>query len=163
MESIEQHLEEVGRVGQVLNIDRHHLEPVLGMVAQVIHDAGLAGSSGRGEHDMPGAQGPPQLRQKRPAESQVNRVDGSAGIEFRGVVHFQFIPVVNLIRCMNNCTTILMYVNCVVEMRRERLPRCAARRTSRPRRRRSCVRRAMVIFRDPPGRRLTSGQGTRRK
>ena len=47
VECVEQHLKEVGRMRQVLHVDRHHLESVLGMVAQVVHDAGLAGSSGR--------------------------------------------------------------------------------------------------------------------
>ena len=44
---------------------------------------------------MPGAQRLPQLRQKRFAESQVHRVDGSAGVEFGGVFHFNITPVVN--------------------------------------------------------------------
>ena len=127
MESIEQHLEEVGRMGQVLNVDRHHRIPVLGMVTQVIHDAGLAGSSRRGEHQMRGAQRSPQLRHKCPAESQVTRVDGSAGVEFGDVSHFHVVLVVKHVCRGNNYTTILMYVNCVVEMRSERVPRRGAR------------------------------------
>ena len=69
MECIEQHLKELGRVSKVLHVGRHHLESVLGTVAKVVHDAGLAGSSGRREHHVAGAQGLPQFRDKRVAEA----------------------------------------------------------------------------------------------
>ena len=126
MESIEQHLEEVGRMGQVLNVDRHDREPVLGMIAQVVHNAGLAGAARCREHQMSGAQRLPQLRHERPAESQIDRVDGGAGVELRGVFRFHGDWVVKQMRCRNNYTTILMYVKCVVEMQRGHVPIRAA-------------------------------------
>ena len=116
MESIDQHLEEIGRMGQILNVDRHHREPILGMVAQVVHDAGLAGSSRRREHHMAGAQRVPQLRQKRLAESQIDRIDGCAGVEIGSVFHFHVDLVVNHFCRRNYYTTILVYVNHVVEI-----------------------------------------------
>ena len=123
VEPVEQQLEEVGRVSQVLHVDRHHLEPVLGMVAQVVHDAGLAGTPGRREHDVPGAQGLPPLRHERAAESQVDRIDRCAGVELGGGPSFHVVLVVNQICRINYCTTILLYVNCVVENRQACLPR----------------------------------------
>ena len=104
-------------MGQVLDVDRHHRESVLGMVAQVVHDAGLAGSSRCREHHMPGAQRSPQLGHECRAEPQVNRVDGSAGVEFGGAFRFHVYFVVKQICCGNYYTTILMYVNCVVDWR----------------------------------------------
>ena len=100
MEPIEQHLEEVGRMVQVLDVNRDHREPALGMVAQVIHDAGLAGSPGRGEHHVPGAQRLPQLRDEILAEPQVNRVDGSPGVELGSTCHFHFDYVVKQNGCV---------------------------------------------------------------
>ena len=88
------------------------------MIPQEVHDAGLAGSSRCGEHHVPGAQRLPQLRHECRAEPQVNRVDGSAGVEFGGALRFHVNLVVKQISCRNNYTTILMYVNCVVEMQR---------------------------------------------
>ena len=130
MESVEQYLEEVRRVGQVLNVDRHHGKSVLGMIAQVVHDAGLAGPTRRREHYMPGAQRLPQVRQKCRAESQIDRVDGSPRVEFGCVLNFHVVLVVHQICRGNNYTTILMYVNRVLEMCSGRVQRdIAPRRT----------------------------------
>ena len=133
MESIEQDLEEVCGVGQVLNVDRHHGKSVLGMIAQVVHDAGLAGPTRRREHHMSDAQRLPQIRQECLAESQVDRVDGSPRVEFGRVLNFHVALVVHQICRANSYTTILMYVNRVLEMRSGCVRRDAApRRTGHP-------------------------------
>lgn len=87
MECVEQPLEEIGWMGQVLDVDQNRRETVPGMVTQVIHDAGFPRSSGRREHEMPGAQCFPKLPDKLLAKSQVHRVNGSPGIKFRSSAH----------------------------------------------------------------------------
>ena len=127
MERVDQRQEEVGRVGQLLHVDRDHREPALGMVAQVVHDAGLAGPPRGGEHHVSDAEPLPQIGQKRLAEPEVDRIDGRASVEFGDRFHFHRIIVVNQIRCMKHSTSKMLYVKCVVKLSGEPIWRTTVR------------------------------------
>lgn len=105
-----------GHGSKRLHVDRHHLKSVLGMVAQVVQNAVLAGSTRRREHHVADAQGLSQFCHELAAEAQVDGFDGTAAVvEFRNVPHFHVALVVHP-NCRGKPSKArLLYVKAVVK------------------------------------------------